>query len=125
MIKLIYIGVGGFMGSISRYLVSGAFYKITKSASFPFGTLAVNVLGCLFIGFLSGLAEDRHLFNPEIRLFLFIGFLGGFTTFSTFGLEVLSFLRDGQFMSSFLNLILHLILGFGAVWMGFSLSKLF
>lgn len=124
MIKLLWIGASGFFGAISRYVVSGLFYRMFGKAWFPYGTLAVNVIGCLLIGFLSGLTEDRQLFNPELRLLVFIGVLGGFTTFSTFGYEIFTFARDGQIISSLTNLILHIILGFGAVWLGYALSKM-
>ena len=125
MFKLLIIGTGGFLGSILRYLVSGAVYKIIGKSLFPYGTLAVNLLGCFFIGFLSGVSETRQLFNPEIRLFIFIGFFGGFTTFSTFGYEVFSFAHNGETLSSLVNILLHLIFGLGAVWLGYYLSKLF
>ena len=124
MIKLLWVGAGGFIGAISRYVVSGIFYRFFGKAMFPYGTLAVNVIGCLLIGFLSGLTEDRQLFNPELRLLVFIGVLGGFTTFSTFGYEIFTFARDGQILSSFTNLFLHIVLGLGAVWLGFSISKM-
>lgn len=124
MIKLLWVGAGGFIGAISRYVVSGMFYKLFGKTWFPYGTLAVNVIGCLLIGFLSGIAEDRQVFSPELRLLVFIGILGGFTTFSTFGYEIFSFARDGQFISSLTNLALHIILGLGAVWLGFTFSKM-
>jgi CrcB protein len=75
-------------------------------------------------GFLIGLSENRQLFTPETRMLIFVGFLGGFTTFSTFGYEVFSFARDGQIISLLVNILLHLVLGIGAVWLGYSLSKL-
>ena len=125
MIKLILVGAGGFIGSVSRYLVSGFVHRVLGKPWFPVGTLVVNVFGCLVIGLLSGLAENRQLFNPEIRLFVFMGFLGGFTTFSTFGHELFSFARDGQYILSLINLILHVVLGLGGVWLGYSISKSF
>lgn len=124
MVKMLWIGAGGFVGAISRYIVSGLFYRLFGKTWFPYGTLAVNIIGCLLIGFLSGISEDRQLFNPEIRLFIFIGLLGGFTTFSTFGYEIFSFVRDGQMISSFINLFLHIVLGLSAVWLGFTMSKM-
>ena len=123
MIKVLLVGTGGFLGSVSRYLMSGLAHRIAGQANFPVGTLTVNVLGCLAIGLLSGLAESRQLFSPEMRLLIFIGFLGGFTTFSTFGYEIVSFARDGQLMASLANLMLHLVLGLGAVWTGLALSR--
>jgi CrcB protein len=124
MIKLFLVGAGGFLGSVSRYAVSGLVYRILGNPYFPYGTLAVNVAGCLLIGFLGGLAESRQLFNPEMRLLVFIGFIGGFTTFSTFGYEVFGFARDGQIISSLINILLHVILGIGATWLGYVLSRL-
>jgi CrcB protein len=79
MIKPLLVGTGGFLGSISRYVVSGLVYRILGNPYFPYGTLFVNVMGCLLIGFLGGLADSRQLFNPEIQLFVFIGFRGAIT----------------------------------------------
>jgi len=123
MIRLLIVGTGGFLGSVSRYLISGLVHRLFTQAAFPYGTLTVNVVGCLAIGLLSGLAESRQLFSPELRLLIFIGFLGGFTTFSTFGYEIVSFARDGQLIAALSNLIMHLVLGLGAVWMGLALSR--
>lgn len=125
MFKLFLIGIGGFVGSVLRYIVSGLTFKVFREPWFPYGTLAVNVIGCFFIGLLSGLAEQRQLFSPEIRYLVFIGFLGGFTTFSTFGYEVFSFARGGKFAGSLINLLLHIVLGLGAVWLGYSISRLY
>lgn len=125
MLKLMIIGSGGFIGSVLRYMLSGAVYGMVGKTLFPYGTLAVNILGCFLIGFLSGISEIHHLFSPEVRLFLFIGFFGGFTTFSTFGYEVFSFANNGQMLSSLTNISLHLILGIGLVWLGYSLSGAF
>lgn len=124
MLKLFLVGAGGFLGSVSRYVASGIVHRILGNPYFPYGTLAVNAIGCLLIGLLGGLAEGRQLFNPETRLFVFIGFLGGFTTFSTFSYEVFSFARDGQIVTSLFNILFHIILGVGATWLGYVLSKL-
>jgi CrcB protein len=124
MIKILYVGIGGFLGAIARYGASGMVHRIFDKTWFPLGTLVVNVGGCLFIGFLGGLAEKTQFFGPEMRLLVFIGFLGGFTTFSTFGFEIINFARDGEIFSAFLNLLLHIILGIGSVWIGLALSKL-
>lgn len=124
MIKLLLVGFGGFIGSVFRYIVSGFVQRLSNQINFPFGTLSVNLIGCFVIGFLAGLAENRQLFGENYRAFIFIGILGGFTTFSTFGYEVFSFLRDGQFLSTFINIFLHLFFSILLVWFGFSLSKL-
>lgn len=124
MLKIFIVGAGGAVGSIMRYIVSDFSHRMFENPFFPYGTLTVNVIGCLLIGLLGGVSESRQIFTPEIRALLFIGFLGGFTTFSTFGYEIFTFTRDGQFTAAMTNLLLHLLLGFGAVWLGFSLSRL-
>jgi len=83
-------------GAILRYLLSGWVQAWAKGAAFPYGTLTVNLLGCLIIGFLAQLVELRNLFSPETRVFVFIGVLGAFTTFSTFGNDTMLLLRDGE-----------------------------
>jgi CrcB protein len=121
---ILWVGVGGFLGSVLRYLVGGWVHRGFNSPWFPYGTLVVNVTGCLGIGFLAGLAESRQVFNPEARLFVFIGVLGGFTTFSTFAYETSAFLDDGQIIAASLNVGLHVILGLVAVWLGGFLSRI-
>lgn len=116
------VGAGGFVGSVLRFAVYEAVLRIAPLANFPYGTLFVNVVGCLAIGALAGLAESRDLITPELRLFLFLGLLGGFTTFSTFGLEGFELLRDGQFPTLAANLILHVVLGLLAVGAGHALT---
>jgi fluoride exporter len=120
--KLLLVGAGGFVGSVLRYLASGYVQQWTQAASFPYGTLAVNVLGCLVIGFLSQLAETRGVFTPETRALVFVGVLGGFTTFSTFSNETLNLLRDNQLFPALANLNAHILLGLGAVWLGRALA---
>lgn len=124
MIKILMVGMGGFAGSVCRYIISDLSHRLFNDPFFPYGTITVNVIGCLLIGLLGGLSETRQIFTPEIRALILIGFLGGFTTFSTFGYEIFTVARDGQFASALTNLMLHIILGFGAVWFGFSMSKL-
>ena len=121
MQNLLLVGLGGFMGALLRYSVGGFFQQWSKSIHFPYGTLAVNLLGCLLFGFLSQLAETRGIISSEARAFLFVGLLGAFTTFSTFGNDTVSLFQDGKDFLSFLNIGLHLILGLSAVWLGKSL----
>ncbi|MCZ7627557.1 MAG: fluoride efflux transporter CrcB [Candidatus Methylomirabilota bacterium] len=111
------VGIGGFLGSIARYLVSGYIQNRTGEL-FPVGTLAVNVIGCFVIGGLSELAEARAFLSPETRALVVIGALGGFTTFSTFGNETVNLLRDGEWTFALLNLLTHAVLAIGAVWVG-------
>ena len=118
MDRILLVGTGGFIGSVLRYWVSGYIQQLSNSNLFPFGTLVVNFLGCLVIGFLSQIAEEYGAFNTESRALVFTGILGGFTTFSTFSNETLNLLRDGQNVLAFGNIAGHLILGIGAVWPG-------
>lgn len=123
MFKLIIVGTGGFIGAILRYLVSGFIQTNLQSSSFPFGTMAVNLIGCLLIGIGGGLIAARQLFSPEIRAFLFIGILGSFTTFSTFGLETFNLARNGQNLMALIYLGFSIIVGIFAVYCGFVISK--
>lgn len=118
MINILLVGAGGFIGSVLRYLASGYVQQSTKSIDFPYGTLAVNVIGCFIIGFLAQLAEDRGVFTSESRLLVFTGFLGGFTTFSSFGNETLNLARDSQMINALANIGANVFLGLLAVWLG-------
>jgi CrcB protein len=115
--KLLLAGLGGFIGSSLRYAVSGYIQLSSKSIAFPYGTLAVNLIGCFAIGFLSQLAESRGLFTAETRTLIFIGVLGGFTTFSAFGNETINLWRDGESLLAAINIAAHLLLCLGAVWL--------
>ena len=114
--KLFLAGIGGFIGSSLRYAVTGLVQQWSRSIDFPYGTLAVNLIGCFLIGFLSQLAESRGVFTADSRTFVFIGILGGFTTFSAFGNETMNLWRDGENTLALANIAAHLILGLGAVW---------
>lgn len=118
MVKLLIIGFGGFIGSVLRYLAGGYVQQASRSVQFPYGTLAVNIIGCLIFGFLTQLAESRGLFASETRAFIFIGILGGFTTFSTFSNESVNLIKAGENMVATLNLAAHIVFGLGAIWVG-------
>lgn len=124
MKELLLVCVGSFFGGGLRYGIS----KMVQACSliaFPFGTMAVNVLGCLIIGFLSGLDWDGNgLMSPSTKLLLTTGFCGGFTTFSTFMSEGVSLMKDGQYVYMMLYLFGSLALGLVAVLVGHQLSKL-
>ncbi|MDD9301761.1 MAG: fluoride efflux transporter CrcB [Desulfobacter sp.] len=124
MIKIAMVGLGGALGAICRYMVYETCLIMVKEAWLPLGTLIVNILGCFLIGFLGGIAETRDLFSPELRALIFVGFLGGFTTFSTFGYESFFFIRNGQAEMAAINVALQLTLGILGVWAGFTLAKL-
>ena len=116
--KILWVGFGGFLGSIGRYLLSGYVQHLLRNTGFPYGTLAVNLTGCLFIGFLSQWVETRGFLSPEARLFIFMGLLGGFTTFSTFGNETMNLWQAGDSAAAVANVGLHVALGLGAAWLG-------
>jgi CrcB protein len=124
VLKFAIIAAGGAVGALARYGMGGLVQQALKTASFPAGTLAVNLTGCLLIGFGGGLIESRQFFSPEMRAFLFIGFLGSFTTFSTFGLESFNLVRDGQWLLATANICLSVCVGLAAVLAGSMLSKL-
>jgi CrcB protein len=118
MRNLMIVGFGGFIGAILRYLVSGQVQKWSGSIDFPYGTLAVNLLGCLLIGALTRLDEIRDILTPEMRFLIFIGLLGAFTTYSTFSNETVTLINDRRFALAFLYMGTHLVLGLGAVLAG-------
>jgi fluoride exporter len=125
MIKtLLLVGSGGFLGSISRFLASRYIQNIFPSA-FPFGTFLVNVSGCLFIGLIYGFADRSSLLTPGWKLFLAVGFCGGFTTFSTFANENLALLRDGNIFNFLLYTCLSIFLGITATFLGVLITKIF
>jgi CrcB protein len=124
MLRVFMVGAGGFLGAVLRYLVGGWVHNVLDNAWFPYGTLVVNVAGCLLIGFLAGLAENRFVFGAETRLFLFIGILGGFTTFSSFAYETLSLARDAQNLAAAINVLAQVSLGLAGVWIGNTLGRL-
>ncbi len=117
MERLLAIGIGGFLGAIGRYGLSGVAQRCFRTP-FPVGTWCVNTLGCLVMGMLMALVEERPLLGPGWRSFLLIGLLGSFTTFSTFGYETLVMIRDGRFLSAMANTAANVVLGLAAVWLG-------
>ena len=112
------VALGGAVGSVSRYLLGTWIQSASRSIDFPYGTLTVNLIGCFVIGFLSQLAETRGVFTPETRALVFIGVLGGFTTFSSFGNDTLNLLRDGATVNALVNVGANVILGLALVWLG-------
>lgn len=123
MRNLLLVGCGGFLGSVARYYLTRVVTQGTHASRFPYGTLAVNVLGCLAIGVLAGLAEHRNLFSPATRLFLLTGLLGGFTTFSAFAFETWFLGREHAWAAGVANVGLQVMLGLAAVWAGHELVR--
>ena len=122
MFRLAVIALGGGIGTIARYIVSGIDYKMSNGV-FPLSTLVINVSGSLIIGLLWGLV-DRFAVSPNLRLFIFIGILGGYTTFSTFSLETFNLMRDGEYHIALMNIILSTVLSIVAVFVGYFVSRL-
>ena len=118
LLSVFYVALGGALGSASRYLLGTWTQSISKSIDFPYGTLTVNLIGCFMIGFLSQLAEARGAFTSESRAFIFIGILGGFTTFSSFGNDTINLLRDGETFNALANIGANVIVGLFLVWLG-------
>lgn len=123
LLNALLVGSGGFAGALFRYALVGALHRHLPLATFPYGTLCVNLLGCLLLGAFAGLADSRQLFAPEVRIFAVIGLLGGFTTFSTLGYETLAMARDGEQLRAALNVALHVVLGLVLVWLGYGVAS--
>ena len=128
MRHLLAAALGGSLGSVARYLLQGAVQRRAGEAHgwaavFPWGTLAVTLLGCLLIGFLAVLFEERLAIAPETRTFVLIGLLGGFTTFSSFGFETFALLRDGSTLLALANIATSVTVGLAAVVVGAMLAR--
>lgn len=122
MDKLAWIGVAGALGALARYEL-GALVQRIGGTVFPWSTLVVNGLGCLMFGLIWSLAEVRSLISPDLRTILLAGFMGAFTTFSTFAFETGAFLRDGQVLMALANIALQLIVGLAAMAAGQMLGR--
>jgi len=119
LINAAMVGAGGFIGAVCRYGMSSWVQRNFSASTFPYGTLAVNMLGCLLIGLAIGFAESRQIFGDEFRRFVLIGILGGFTTYSTFSYETLALVQNADYLRAFGNVGVHVVLGLFLVWIGF------
>jgi CrcB protein len=122
VINYLVIGAGGFIGAISRYIVA-TWIGQSWGRSFPLGTFLINVSGSFLIGLLMTLLTEKYMVNPQWRLFLIVGFLGAYTTFSTFEYETGTLLKDGEVFLGALNVVLSVFLGFAALKIGQMLVK--
>ncbi len=122
--NLIAIAAGGMIGAVLRYTLSAQVQTFFKTSSFPYGTLAVNIIGCFAIGVLAYLAGSRPI-EESLRLFLSVGLLGAFTTFSSFSIETLQLASAGLWLAAATNVLASNLLGLAAVWLGFWLPSLF
>ncbi|MBP6210450.1 MAG: fluoride efflux transporter CrcB [Anaerolineales bacterium] len=124
MTNILLVGAGGFIGSVLRYLVSGYVQESARRLDFPYGILAVNLIGCFVIGLLAQVSEKFGAFSDESRAFIFVGILGGFTTFSSFGNDTVNLMRQEMMNHAFLNIGSNVILGLFAVWLGRTVGHL-
>ena len=112
------VALGGAVGSVLRWLATQWAIRLTPASTFPFGTLAVNVVGSLAIGAIMTLATERAALSPEMRMLLVTGVLGGFTTFSAYSYETLALLKSGQASAAALYAVASVALGIGAAFVG-------
>ena len=120
---LLMVGAGGLIGASLRYLASTWVQGAAGDGAFPYGTLAVNALGCLIIGLVAGYAEARQPLSSEAQAFLVVGVLGGFTTFSAFGIDTIRLLRDSAYLAASANVVLQVAIGLAAVVIGLRLAQ--
>ncbi len=119
MNRLAAVALGGAFGAVSRYWISGWIARLTHESPFPYGTLTVNVVGSFLLGLMMGLgSEGRWLLPPEIRMVVGIGFLGAFTTFSTFSYETIEALKIGDFRVAVGNILISVVTALAACWLG-------
>ncbi len=117
------VALGGALGSLARHGVNQIVHARWLATRFPVGTSVVNLAGCFIIGLLAGLlASDRLAFKETTRQFVFVGLLGGFTTFSSFGLDTLTLARGGSTTHAALNVVLQVVGGLVAVWVGYAIG---
>ncbi len=117
------IMLGGSLGALARYVLSSVVTEKLGS-SFPYGTLSVNVIGSFVMGFLAIVLVERMGLDPLLRLGIFVGFLGAFTTFSTFSMETMNLFEQGLHMRALFNMIISVMLSVLAVWLGFIIGKI-
>ena len=122
MVRILLVGLGGFIGTLARYWLSGVIAR-RYGETFPFGTLVVNALGCFLVGLFFYFLYERMLINPTTRTVIFIGLIGGFTTFSSYGLQTFTLLRDGELFLALVNVLASNVLGLSLVWLGYVLAK--
>ena len=122
MINIFLVGLGGAFGAMARYGVAWLAALFFHQSLLPYDTMIINILGCFLIGLLVGLGQSKWLFSPETYLLLSVGFLGGFTTFSTFAFEAFHLIAEKHLMLAFLDVVFQTFIGIAAVWFGYVLA---
>jgi CrcB protein len=120
--SILLVALGGAIGSVARFKLSGWVLQHATNWRFPLGTFAVNVIGCFIAGLLAGMAVKQDVFTPDARIFLFTGLLGGFTTFSAFGLETLLLFKRGEAGVAIANAVVSVAVGLIVAWLGYGLA---
>jgi len=121
--QVLWVGVGGFVGTVARYLVNVASLRVVSLQTFPLGTVIVNIVGCFLIGALGRSIELRPELDPTLRLVVLVGFLGGFTTFSAFAAESVALFQNGHTTRAFLNVVGQVVVGLAAAAIGYGLIR--
>ncbi len=122
--NLFILACAGALGTVARYVLGG-WVNQSSHSSFPFGTFVVNAAGCLAIGFLGTLADEKQILSPDVRAILFLGFLGAFTTFSSFAYETWVLMKDGNWVFAGLNILGSLLVCFVVLYVGVVVARLF
>jgi fluoride exporter len=123
MYKILLIAAAGLVGTLARYWLSG-WADQHWGGAFPTGTLVVNLACCLAVGFLFHATEEKYLVDPAIRSAVLVGLLGGFTTFSSFGVQTFNLFRDGEIFLASANILISNVAGLMLVWIGYAVSRL-
>jgi len=117
LLKYLMVGIGGFIGALARFWL-GSYIGGKMGTSFPYGTFVINISGSFLIGFILTVLTTKAHLSPNWRYLIPVGFIGAYTTFSTFEFETLHTIQDGQFLIASLNVVLSVTIGFIAVWVG-------
>jgi CrcB protein len=122
LFAIILVAVGGAIGSVARYLVSALVGRATGTL-FPAGTFAVNLIGCIVFGMIAGAAEQRVVLSPDVRVFLLVGVLGGFTTFSSYAFDGVVLIQQGQIAAALVNIGGQIVCGLLGLWAGYVIAR--
>ena len=120
--SILIVGLGGFIGTVARFLIS-RYFQFNIASVFPWGTFIINIVGCLLIGLIYGISEKSELLSPEIRMFMTVGICGGFTTFSTFSNDAFLLVREQEWIRFALYTSLSVFIGLMSVYLGRFITK--